>query len=132
MKALISAVALGAFLAGPAFGEDAASIVQSLGQKWVIAYNAQDAAALAALYTKTALLLPQGVDVPLNGEAAIRKYFGDAVKQPVANMSIKATEGRDDRPRYGLWCRDVERRYPWSKRRCADTHHGNLLVRRRT
>ena len=73
MKALISAIALGAVLAGPAFGEDAASIVQALGQKWEKAYDAQNAMALAALYTKNAVLLPQGVDRPLTGEAAIRK-----------------------------------------------------------
>jgi uncharacterized protein (TIGR02246 family) len=111
MKALIPAIALGAFLAGPAFGEDAASIVQNLGQKWIKAYDAQDAAALAALYTKNAVLLPQGVDLPLNGEAAIRKYYGDAVKQPITNMSIKATEGQMTGPDMGYgagtWSADI-------------------------
>jgi ketosteroid isomerase-like protein len=58
VKALTPAIALGAFLAGPAFGEDAVSAVQNLGQKWVKAYDARDAAALTALYTKNAVLLP--------------------------------------------------------------------------
>ena len=111
MKALIPAIALGALLAGPAFGEDAVSIVQNLGQKWVKAYDARDAAALTALYTKNAVLLPQGVDHPLNGEAAIRKFCEDAVKQPANNMSIKPTEGRMTGPDVGYgagtWSADV-------------------------
>jgi uncharacterized protein (TIGR02246 family) len=111
VKALISAIALGVVLAGPAFGEDAASIVQTLGQKWEKAYDAQNAMALAALYTKNAVLLPQGVDRPLTGEAAIRKYYEDAVKQPVNNMSIKATEGKITGPDVGYgagtWSADI-------------------------
>src|SRR5690348_7486683 len=43
VKALIPAIAFCAFLSGPAFGEDAVSIVQSLGQKWAKAYDARDA-----------------------------------------------------------------------------------------
>jgi uncharacterized protein (TIGR02246 family) len=131
VKALISAIALGAVLAGPAFGEDAASIVQTLGQKWEKAYDAQNAMALAALYTKNAVLLPQGVDRPLTGEAAIRKYYEDAVKQPVNNMSIKATEGKITGPDVGYsagtWSADIPgqmavRRHTSREPSCPSSH----------
>lgn len=111
MKALIPAIALGALFAGPAFGEDAVSIVQNVAQKWEKAYDARDAVAVTALYTKDAVLLPQGVDHPLSGEAAIHKYYEDAVKQPISSFSIRTTEGKmigsDTAYGAGTWSADV-------------------------
>ncbi|MBV9251692.1 MAG: DUF4440 domain-containing protein [Acetobacteraceae bacterium] len=111
MKALIPVIALGAFLASPAFAEDAVSITQNLGQQWKKAYDARDAAALTALYAKDAVLLPQGVDHPLSGEAAIRDYYDDEVKHPVSNFIIKTTQGKMTGPDVGYgagtWSADV-------------------------
>src|SRR5262249_35159502 len=43
--------------------------------KWNEAFNKKDAAALTALYTADAVLLPQGVDQPIIGAVNIRKYM---------------------------------------------------------
>ena len=111
MKALIPAIVLGAFFAGPAFGDDAVSIVQNVSQKWEKAYHARDATALTALYTKNAVLLPQGVDHPLSGEGAIHKYYEDAAKETINNFSVRTTEGKmigsDTAYGAGTWSADV-------------------------
>jgi uncharacterized protein (TIGR02246 family) len=81
-------------LAAPAFAQDAKSIGEQQNQKWLQAYNAGDAAALTALYTKDAALLPQAITKPLIGEANIRKYFDDLVKDRVINLSVSITEAK--------------------------------------
>ena len=103
MKALIPAIALGVFLSGPAFGEDAVSVTQTLADQWGKAYTARSADALTALYTKDAVLLPPGTERPLSGESAIHQYFAELVKQPqMQNFSAKAIEGRMTSPDAGF------------------------------
>jgi uncharacterized protein (TIGR02246 family) len=81
-------------LAAPAFAQDAKSIGEQQNQRWLQAYNAGDAAALTALYTKDAALLPQAITRPLIGETSIRKYFDDLVKDRVINLSVSVTEAK--------------------------------------
>jgi uncharacterized protein (TIGR02246 family) len=85
-----------AALAAPAFAQDAKSITDELGRKYNQACKAGDAAALTALFTKDAVLLPQGVDGPLNGEANIRKYFDGALKpnERLVNLTAMTTEAK--------------------------------------
>lgn len=45
-----------------------------VGEAWQAAFNAGDAAAMAALYTTDARLMPPGSE-PVSGTAAIRGYF---------------------------------------------------------
>ena len=112
MKASLSVVALIAAVAScPANAEDARAIAEQGNQKWLQAYNAGDAEALTGLYSKDAILLPQGVAEPLVGEANIRKFFDDAVKQPLAKLSFPVTEakmvGPDTLFDAGTWTADV-------------------------
>jgi uncharacterized protein (TIGR02246 family) len=103
VKALIPAIALGAFLASPAFCEDAVSVTQNLADQWGKAYTAQSADALTSLYTKDAVLLPPGTERPLSGEGAIHQYFEELVQQPpMKNFSAKAIEGRMTGPDAGF------------------------------
>jgi len=60
-----------------------------MDQKWLQAYNAGDAAAYTALYTKDAALLPSGVAQPLIGEISIRKFYDEFVKQRAPNLSLR-------------------------------------------
>ena len=90
----LTTIALICALAAPAFAQDAKSIAEREIQKWLQAYNAGDAGALTALYTKDASLLPHGTATPLIGETDIRKYFDDFVKQRVLNLSDLVTEAK--------------------------------------
>jgi len=111
MRLPLSAIALIIAFSGPTFAQDAKSIAEQGNQKWIQAYNAGDAAALTALYSRDAALLPQGVAQPLIGPATIRKFFDDAVKQRLVKMSLPVTEARmvgpDTLLDVGTWGGDV-------------------------
>jgi uncharacterized protein (TIGR02246 family) len=107
----LSAIAVVIAVAGPAFAQDAKSIAEQGNQKWIHAYAAGDSAALTALYAKDAVLLPQGVAEPLIGEANIRKFYEDSVKQRLTNVSFPVTEakmvGADTMFDLGTWTADA-------------------------
>jgi uncharacterized protein (TIGR02246 family) len=112
MKASLSVVTLILAVAGcPAYAEDARSIAERGNQQWLQAYNAGDAEALTRLYSKDAVLLPQGVTEPLVGETSIRKFYEGAVKKRIANTSLPVTEARMISPDTlfdtGAWTADV-------------------------
>jgi ketosteroid isomerase-like protein len=56
-------------------------------------YNKGDAAAMTALYTSDAALLPQGSDQPIIGEANIRKFFDDWFNQRLENAQTTELGG---------------------------------------
>jgi ketosteroid isomerase-like protein len=95
----LSTIAVVIAFAGPAFAQNAKSIAEQGNQKWIQAYAAGDAAALTPLYARDAVLLPQGVAERLIGEANIRKFYEDSVKQRLTNVSFPVTEAR---PRVGI------------------------------
>jgi DNA-binding winged helix-turn-helix (wHTH) protein len=68
-------------LAAPAFALDARGIAEQITQKWAQAVSAGDSAALTALYTKDAALLPHGIATPQIGESSIRKYYDGFVRK---------------------------------------------------
>ena len=75
---LAVAASLNAIVIAPAFAaDDAKSIAERVIAKWGEIYNKGDAAAMTALYTSDAALLPQGSDQPIIGQANIRKFFDD-------------------------------------------------------
>lgn len=93
LKRLMLPLLLG--IATPAFAaDDAKTIAERGAAKWVESYNKGDAAALTALYTTDAVLLPQGSDQPIVGAAAIRKFFDDWLKQRLSNGSIPVSEAK--------------------------------------
>lgn len=112
MKTSLSVVGLIAAVAScPAYAEDARAIAEQGNQKWLQAYNAGDAEALTGLYSKDAILAPQGVAEPLVGEASICKFADGAVKQRLANTSLTVTEAKMVSPDTlfdaGTWTADV-------------------------
>lgn len=70
----------------PAFAQagDLRAQIGKMDQAWQTAYNAGDAAALAALYTQDAKLMPPQHD-PVSGRAPIQAFFKEDVAQGAKN-----------------------------------------------
>jgi uncharacterized protein (TIGR02246 family) len=65
--------------AAPAMAQSKTAI-QKLEDQWGAAFNKGDTAAVAAMYTDDAYVLPAGADM-VNGRAAIEGYWKQAVQQ---------------------------------------------------
>ena len=72
VAALVLALPLPAL--AQAGGNDLRAQIAKMDQAWQTTYNAGDAAALTALYTQDAKLMPPGVE-PASGSAAIKAFF---------------------------------------------------------
>jgi ketosteroid isomerase-like protein len=77
IQVIVSAICL--CLSAPAMAQDKATI-QSLNDKFAQAFNAGDAAAVAALYTDDAVILPPGAEM-MKGKNAIRAFWKGAAEQ---------------------------------------------------
>jgi uncharacterized protein (TIGR02246 family) len=75
------AVVVGWFILGvaPTLAQDKATI-QKLNDAWTAAFNRGDAAAVAAMYTEDAYVLPPGADM-VKGRTAIEGFWRQAVQQ---------------------------------------------------
>jgi uncharacterized protein (TIGR02246 family) len=76
-KMLLSAALM--LIAGPALAQSKATI-ENLNDKWVAAFDKGDAAALAAMYSPDAYVLPAGAPMA-RGRDAIRGFWGKATQQ---------------------------------------------------
>jgi uncharacterized protein (TIGR02246 family) len=65
-------------------GGDLRAQIGKMDRAWDKAYNAGDAAALAALYTKDATLMAPGAE-PVSGTSAIQAFFAEDMKQGAKN-----------------------------------------------
>ena len=68
--------------AAPALAQDKATI-EKLNDVWAAAFNKGDAAAVAALYTEDAYVLPPGSEM-VKGRAAIEAFWRQAAQQLTA------------------------------------------------
>lgn len=68
-----------ALAAAPAMAQSK-SAIQKLNDKWAEAFNRGDAAAVAAMYTADAYVLPPGADM-VKGHKAIEALWRDEMKQ---------------------------------------------------
>ena len=66
-------------VAAPASAQDKATIVK-LNDAWAAAFNRGDAAAVAAMYTEDAFVLPPGAEM-VKGRAAIEAFWRQAAQQ---------------------------------------------------
>lgn len=112
MKRTLTALALTLAIITPAFAaDDATSISKQLNDKWLEAYNKGDAAAMAALYTTDAVLLPQGSAQPIVGRENIQKFYEGWIKQKLDNGAVPVTEahmlGSDAVFAAGTWSGDA-------------------------
>lgn len=67
------------FGAAPAIAQDKATI-EKLNDAWTAAFNKGDAAAVAAMYTEDAFVLPPGAEM-VKGRPAIEDFWRQAAKQ---------------------------------------------------
>ena len=70
---------IGALLVVPASAQDKATI-QSVNDRFAEAFNKDDAAAVAALYTEDAILLPPGAEM-VQGRGGIQAFWKGAAAQ---------------------------------------------------
>ena len=77
-RAIILAAGL-LLTAMPAVAQSKAAI-QRLNDQWALAFNKGDAAALAAMYTPDAYVLPAGADM-VQGRSAIQNFWSGATQQ---------------------------------------------------
>ena len=82
------AFALALSLPLPALAQDSSADlraqIQKMSQAWDKAYNAGDAAAVAALYTKDATVMAPGAE-PVSGTKAIQSLFAAEIAQGTKN-----------------------------------------------
>jgi uncharacterized protein (TIGR02246 family) len=67
------------FSAAPVFAQSKAAI-EKLNEAWMSAFNKGDAAAVAALYTEDAYVLPPGTGM-VKGHAAVEAFWRQAAQQ---------------------------------------------------
>ncbi len=77
-RIMLAAVCLGV-LAGPAGAQDKATI-DKLNEQFAAAFNKGDSAAVAAMYTEDAVLLPPGADM-VKGRENIRAFWAKMAEQ---------------------------------------------------
>ena len=111
MKKTLCVLVLTFAVVAPALADDAKTIAQRLDDKWIEAFNKKDAAALTALYTADAVLLPQGKDQPIIGANNIRNFMDEMIKEKLENMVLPVAEANmlDQKSLYqaGTWAADV-------------------------
>jgi uncharacterized protein (TIGR02246 family) len=111
MKKTLCVLVLTFAVVAPALADDAKTIAQRLDDKWLEAFNKKDAAALTALYTADAVLLPQGKDQPITGANNIRKFMDEMISEKLENMVLPVAEANmlDQKSLYqaGTWAADA-------------------------
>jgi uncharacterized protein (TIGR02246 family) len=111
MKKTLCVLVLTFAVVAPAFADDPKTIAQRLDDKWIEALSKKDAAALTALYTADAVLLPQGKDQPIIGANNIRNFMDGMIKEKIENMVLPVAEANmlDQKSLYqaGTWAADV-------------------------
>jgi uncharacterized protein (TIGR02246 family) len=79
LRIAVLAICVGLTGVGPALAQSAATI-QALNDKWTAAFDKGDAAAVAAMYTQDAVVLPPGHDMA-KGRSAIEAFWKEAAQQ---------------------------------------------------
>ena len=85
-------VALALTLPFPAFaqaGGDLRAQIGKMDQAWEKAYNSGDAAAVAGLYAKDAMIMAPGTE-PASGTSAIQAFFAEDMRQGAKNTLTTA------------------------------------------
>jgi uncharacterized protein (TIGR02246 family) len=94
LRSFLAALVACGFLGLPlAHAQDARQAVEAANAQWNEAFGKKDAAALTALYTQDAKLLPPGGRV-ISGTAEIQKFWQSTVKSGVTGYSIKVIDAQ--------------------------------------
>ncbi|HUO82794.1 MAG TPA: nuclear transport factor 2 family protein [Gammaproteobacteria bacterium] len=104
MSRLIAGLFMAAwvFAAAPCGAEDVESAIAARATAWEKAFNAGDAAGIAALYTRDALLLPPNAQ-SITGRAAIEAFWSGALEDPhTATLESREIEPAGDGVAYEI------------------------------
>lgn len=89
MRTILLALAICAAGTAPALAQDKATI-QKLNEQFTQAFNKGDAAAIAAMYTDDAIVLPPGSDM-VKGRPAIQAFWKKSAEQ-LGDMRLTTVE----------------------------------------
>ena len=89
MRRIVVATVCLVLAAAPALAQSKA-VIQKLNDQWGDAFNRGDAAALAAMYTEDAYVLPAGAPL-VKGRAGIEQFWRQAMQQ-LSNVKCTALE----------------------------------------
>jgi uncharacterized protein (TIGR02246 family) len=88
MKAVLLFVTLLFLGATTAQARSVKAEIDAANQQWIAAFNKGDAAAVAALYTDQATVLPPGADIA-KGRDAIQKVWAGAIQSGLKNITLQ-------------------------------------------
>ena len=95
MRRVVMAAVCFVLVATPALAQSKADI-QKLNDQWAAAFNKGDAAALAAMYTQDAYVLPAGAGM-VKGRAGIESFWRGAMQQlsdiKITTLDVKPLGG---------------------------------------
>lgn len=89
MRRIVMATVCLVLAAAPALAQSKA-VIQKLNDQWSDAFNRGDAAALAAMYTEDAYVLPAGAPL-VKGRAGIEQFWRQAMQQ-LSNVKCTTLE----------------------------------------
>ncbi len=91
MKRLLTILTLWILLPAAAAAGEPRAHIDDGGAKWVAAFNAGDAAAVAGLYTEDAVVYPPGGG-PVDGRSAIQAFWQGAIDSGMKVDDLHAVE----------------------------------------
>ncbi len=80
-----------ALMSLPVAAEDVRALIEQGTAKWIAAFNAGDAAGVAALYSETAMLLPPDAKL-VRGRPAVQEVFQSWIDSGMKDISFKMVE----------------------------------------
>ncbi len=90
-KTLWSSLLVVALMSMPAAAEDVRAIIKKGGEAWMAAFNAGDAAGIAALYSETAMLLPPDA-TQIRGRQAVQDTFQAWIDGGLKDIVLETVE----------------------------------------
>lgn len=94
-SSVLAVLVLIGFMAAPAVAQSAKASIEAASVAFEEAYNSGDAAALAALYTEDAMLLPPDV-VRMDGRQAVQNFLQGAMDSgPLEDLRLETLEVED-------------------------------------
>ena len=90
-KSFWSSLLVVALMSLPAAAEDVRAVIEKGGEAWMAAFNAGDAAGVAALYSETAMLLPPDA-TQIQGRQAVQDTFQAWIDDGLKDIVFETVE----------------------------------------
>lgn len=70
--------------------------ISAINRQFDTAFNSKNAAAIAALYDKNAVVMPAPAGAPVTGQSAIKDFFAGLIEAGVIEHQLTLTEAVED------------------------------------